>query len=400
MLRHVFNDRAARYLLAAAGVASVTLLLAPFRGRINTTTVALALLLAVLFVATLWGSRPALAASVLGAACFNFFFLPPYGTLSIAEPQNWIALTAFIVTAITVGWLSAAVKRRAEEAEAGQAEVRRLYQELQASFRLASQAEALRQSERLKSALLDAVSHDIRTPLTSIKASVTVLLDEGGAGGADGEPPAALDGAARREMLEIIDEESDRLDRFVEGLIEMARIEAGEMQLRRRWIVVDEIVANALARSEPLTRGRAILLDIEPELPVVRVDSRAVSEVIYTLVDNAAKYSPAGTPVRIVARREGGDDVLVAVEDEGQGVPADLRERVFDKFFRATRDGDAGARQPAGTGMGLAIAKGIVEAHDGRIWITKAERGRGARFNFTLPIGDDEEAAGPSPAAG
>lgn len=400
MLRHVFNDRAARYLLAAAGVASVTLLLAPFRGRINTTTVALALLLAVLFVATLWGSRPALAASVLGAACFNFFFLPPYGTLSIAEPQNWIALTAFIVTAVTVGWLSASVKRRAEEAEAGQAEVRRLYQELQASFRLASQAEALRQSERLKSALLDAVSHDIRTPLTSIKASVTVLLDEG-APGADGEPPAALDGAARREMLEIIDEESDRLDRFVEGLIGMARIEAGEMQLRRHWIVVDEIVADALARSEPLTRGRKVLLDIEPELPVVRVDSRAVSEVIYTLVDNAAKYSPAGAPVRIVARREGGDDVLVAVEDEGRGVPADLRERVFDKFFRATRDGDAGAHQPAGTGMGLAIAKGIVEAHDGRIWITEAERGGGgARFNFTLPIGDDEEAGGPPPPAG
>ncbi|MDQ3753469.1 MAG: DUF4118 domain-containing protein [Acidobacteriota bacterium] len=377
------------YALCMLGMAVMIALLLALRGRLNQTTIALALLLVVLFTATWRGSRPALVNSVFGAVCFNFFFLPPYGTLSIADPQNWIALSAFAITAITAGWLSAYAKRRAEEAESRQAEIERLYEELQASFQLASRAEALRQSERLKSALLDAVTHDIRTPLTSIKASVTTLLDEQEGRTYEGLP-LTLDAEARREMLEVINEESDRLNRFVEGLIELARIEAGEMQLRRRWSSVEEIITTALARAEPLTRQHQIHIDSEKELPVVRVDSRAVSEVIYTLIDNAAKYAPGGTLIRISVRRVEDTALLFAVEDEGPGIPPLLRERVFDKFFRATSDGDTGGQRPAGTGMGLAIAKGIVEAHDGWIRAVDAQQGQGARFEFTLPIGDDE----------
>ena len=377
------------YLIAVAGTGMVTGLLKLFTGHVNTITVALALLLVVLFVATWWGARPAVAASLLGVLCFNFFFLPPYGTLTIAAPDNWIALVAFLVTAITVGQLSASARRRTEEADAGRREIERLYEELRDAFERASHAEALKQSERLKSALLDAVTHDLRTPLTSIKASITTLIDEA-RGRTEEDQPVALDNESRLEMLEVIDEESDRLNRFIGGLIDLARIEAGELHLRRRWGAVDEIISTALARAEPFTKGREIEINIEPELPVVRIDERSVSEVVYTLVDNAAKYSPGGTKIRISARRSDEGMIMMAVEDKGDGIAVDLRERVFDKFFRATRDGDISTHQPSGTGMGLAIAKGIVEAHAGKIWIESGSGDIGTRVVFTLPIGDEE----------
>ena len=383
MRRSVFDHKWSGYVVAALSVGLLTLVLKIIGSHVNAATVSLALLLNVLFVATRWGSLPALLASIVAMLCFNFFFLPPFGTFTIAATDNWIALLAFLITAVTAGQLSGRAKRRAEEAEVGRREIERLYAELRDAFQRASHAEALRQSEKLKSALLDAVTHDLRTPLTSIKASITTLLDEiRGVG--------ALDRDSRVEMMEVIDEESDRLSRFINGLIELARIEAGELQLRRRWGVVDEIISTALQRAEPITRNHRVELQVEKELPGVRVDERAVSEVVYTLIDNAAKYSPKGSTIRLSARRAGDELIEMAVEDDGAGIPNDLRERVFDKFFRATRDGDVTTRQPSGTGMGLAIAKGIVEAHEGRIWIESGEGGRGTRVVFTLPTGDED----------
>jgi K+-sensing histidine kinase KdpD len=216
------------------------------------------------------------------------------------------------------------------------------------------------------------------------------LLDEV-RGRTDGNQMVALDEESKIEMMEVIDEESDRLNRFIGGLIELARIEAGEMHLRRRWGTVDEITSAALRRAEPMTRGHDVKVNIEADLPVVRVDERAVSEVVYTLVDNAAKYSPKGTSIRITAQRYDEGMIKMAVEDRGEGIAIDLRERVFDKFFRATRDGDVSTHRPAGTGMGLAIAKGIVEAHQGEIWIESGSDGKGTRVVFTLPIGDEDD---------
>src|SRR5205085_12527509 len=189
-----------------------------FGGHINSTTVAIVLLLIVLFIATLWGSRPAILASLLGVACFNFFFLPPVGTFIISDSDNLVALFAFLVTALTAGQLSSRARHRAEEANAGRREIERLYKELQDAFESASQAKAIQQSEHLKSALLDAVTHDLRTPLTSIKASVTTLLNELHTNTKDAEP-IELDREGRQEMLEVIDEEADRLNRFIEGLV-------------------------------------------------------------------------------------------------------------------------------------------------------------------------------------
>jgi K+-sensing histidine kinase KdpD len=379
-----------RYGVAVAPALVATLLLAPFHGHINATTVALCLLLAVLFVATFLGSRPALLTSLLCMVAFNFFFLPPVRTLLVADPQNWVALTAFLITAITAGQLSARARRRAEEAEAGKVEIERLYRELRDAFERASHAEALRRSEKLKSALLDAVSHDIRTPLTSIKASVTTLLDELRTENA-ADSPVKIDPESRLEMLEVIDEESDRLNHFVEGLIDLARIEAGEMQLRRQWTSIEEIIAAALERAKLLIKHHVVILDFEKDLPVVRVDSRSISEVVYTLVDNAAKYSAPGTGIRITARVGSGQEIEIGVRDKGPGIAPALRERVFEKFFRATLSEEDGPLAPSGNGMGLSIARGIVEAHGGRIWIDEVPNESGARFVFTIPIGDVDE---------
>ena len=391
MTRSALSLRGAGYIGAVVGTALITAVLAPFQQQVNATTVALAFLLVVLFVALFWGSRPALLASVLGMFCFNFFFLPPLYTLTIAHAENWVALIVFFTTALAVGQLSARAKQRAEEAESGKREIESLYTQLQAAFERASEAEAAKRSEHLKSALLDAVTHDLRTPLTSIKASVTTLLDDAHRQN-DENPPVTLDRDSRFEMLEVIDQESDRLNRFIGDLIELARIEAGELSLRRRWGAVDEIISTALGRAKSLTAKHRLQIISEKELPVVRVDASAVSEVVYTLVDNAAKYSPPGSTIRIDAQRGPNGMVTMAVEDEGSGIAADMRERVFDKFFRATRDGDVSTRQPSGTGMGLAIAKGIVEAHEGKIWIESGRNGKGSRVVFTLPIGDDDNA--------
>lgn len=377
------------YIAAVVVIAAATAALTAFGTHINPTTVALTFLLIILFVATAWGPKPAVLASLLGVACFNFFFLPPVGTFHIADPQNWVALLAFLATAITAGQLSSRAKQRADEATAARLEIERLYQELQETFEQASQAKALKQSERLKSALLDAVTHDLRTPLTSIKASVTTLLDDQRSTG-NVENDARLGEAGRQEMLEVIDEEADRLDKFIEDLVVLARIEAGEMQLRREWGSIDEIVTTAMKRASPLTRNHQIELQLHDELPSVRVDERAVAEVIYSLLENAAKYSPAGGVIRLAAQPGEQDMVRLTVEDEGPGIPPELRGRVFDKFFRAMRDGDLSGHKP-GTGMGLAIAKGIVEAHGGRIWIETGNDSKGTRVLVLLPTGDTED---------
>ena len=382
------------YCAAVLGITAATGLLKLLGANANPTTVALSFLLIVLFVATAWGSRPAVVASLFGVVCFNFFFLPPFGTFTIRDPDNWIAFFAFLVTAVTAGQLSARVRRRAREAEAARREIERLYYELQDTFERSAQAKALKQSERLKSALLDAVTHDLRTPLTSIKASVTTLLEEVGSDGNNHET-IRLDDEGRKDMLSVINEEADRLDHFIEGLTRLARIEAGELQLRKHWSSIGEIVHAALQRAEPRTRKHRIEVSIEEELPAVRVDQHAVAEVVYTLLDNAAKYSPEDTTLRVSARVNPDETVSLVIEDQGPGIPADLRERVFDKFFRAMRDGDARGPKQAGSGMGLAIARGIVEAHGGRIWIEDAAGRSGARFVVTLPTGDEEvETAG------
>ncbi len=358
-----------RFGVSAAVILIVTFGLLLLGSQVNNTTVALTLLLIVLSTATFFGRNPALLASFVAMLCFNYYFLPPVHTWQISDPQNLIAWAAFTITAIIAGELSAYARRRAHEAE-------RLFEELQAAFRSATQAEALKQSEKLKSALLDAVTHDLRTPLTSIKASVTTLLESEG-----GHRTIELNSEGRAEFLDIINEETDRLNGFIEGMVQLAKIEAGSANARS-LTHVEEIVAIALERAESVLRDHHVEVNIETDLPLIRVDARAIAEVIYNLVENAAKYSPAETTVALTAISHG-DRVFVTVSDEGRGIPPELRESVFEKFVRI--DGD----RSDGLGLGLAISRGIVEAQGGTIEIRSGDGGKGSKLLIALPVGDE-----------
>lgn len=168
-------------------------------------------------------------------------------------------------------------------------------------------------------------------------------------------------------------------------MVEMARIEAGQAGRHRRWGAVEEIIETAITRAAPLTRAHKVEIELEPELPALRVDARALAQAVFALIENAAKYSPRGSRIAVTARRTQEDVIEIAVADEGPGIAPELRAKVFDKFFRAP-----GSVQGTGLGMGLAIARGIVEAHGGNIRVEANTNERGARFVMQIPVGDDE----------
>ena len=230
----------------------------------------------------------------------------------------------------------------------------------------ASHAEAARQSEVLKSALLDSLAHDIKTPLTSIKAAVTSLL-----GTTSGD----------RELLTIINEEADRLNQLAAEVVGMARIEAGKLHLEKEPVAVPELIAAALAELAPGLKGRALEVRVPDALPAAVADREFAGQVVKQFVENALKYSPEGSPIVVSAELKNGK-IVIGVGDRGPGIEENERTRIFDKFFRGRRH----RFETKGTGMGLAIAKGIVEAHGEKIWV-ESEPGQGAVFYFSLTPG-------------
>lgn len=370
--------------VALVCITAITTVFTAFQTPVDATITALVLLIVVLFVATVWGSWPALLASVLGVLSFDLV-QRPFDDTRGSNP-DWFVLTALLVTALTAGQLSAYAKRRTKEAVSGKKEIEELYGQLRTSFERSTHAEAVRRSEQLKSSLLDAVTHNLRTPLTSIKAVATTLYNDLN----ELEKPAEIDVQYWRELLELTIEEANRLNRFVEGLVDLAQIESGQLGLRRCWGTVDEIITTALVRAETIKRGHRFEVHVEDELPHVNVDPSFMVEVIYTIVDNATKYAPADTTVTVSVTRASGQMVQFAIEDQGRGIPLEIRERVFEKFYRSPTTEAKEEGRPTGIGMGLAIAKGIVEAHGGHIRIEDGRTGYGTRVVFDVPINDTE----------
>jgi two-component system sensor histidine kinase KdpD len=237
--------------------------------------------------------------------------------------------------------------------------------------RLASEAERARlavETERLRSTLLSSVSHDLRTPLAAITGAASTLLES---------RPLGPD--VERDLKEAIREEAERLNRLVTNLLDMTRLDSGSVSLHRDWESLEELVGTALTRLEKALAGRPVSVAIAHDLPPVPVDGVLVEQVLVNLLDNALKYTPAGSPLSVTARSEAAD-VLVEVADEGPGLPPGAEEQVFEKFYR-------GGQTPRGFGLGLPICKAIVTAHGGRIWAENRSP-RGAAFRFTLPKGE------------
>jgi len=452
---------------------------------VNATTAGFFYLVAILVIATGWGLAEATTASIAAMLCLNYFFLPPIGTFTIADPQNWVALFAFLATSITASQLSLQAKNRAREAVDRQLEMERLYAlsrailltdmtqpvakqiayqiahtfgffgvalydrasgeiqragpedlpefdeklrevavqgtQLQDDSRqvvvtairlggvpigsialrgpslsdtalqavsnlvaiglekvrgqeLANRAEASRQSEELKSTLLDAIAHEFKTPLTSIKAAASAMLSS----------PNPLP-SEQRELATIIDEEADRLARLVTEAIQMARIEGGKFQLSPAPQSSSSLIAAALEQVKPMADGREVRLEVPTGLPSIWADVELIQLAIRQLLDNALKYSPATAPITISARGAAGG-VVISVTDQGPGVPEAEQSRIFERFYRSATD----RRHIAGTGMGLTIAREIMRAHGGEVSVA-SRPGHGAEFSLVFPARPQEK---------
>lgn len=467
---------------AASAVLVAAIVVVDFRWLhvANPATVGFSFLLLILLISAYWGLRYAIFAALLGTAAYNYFFLPPLFRFTIADPQNWVALGAFLVTAVIASQLAERARRSMMHANQRRREVERLYafsQQLwlsenvfellnlipkhivdsfevgqaalyldgkrevyffdEASRSLFSidqlkaisdrgepvldrqhkiaymplrmgvksvgafglggselsresleaigslvaiaiersntvdkltRSEAARESDRLRSVLLDSVTHEFRTPLTAIKASAETLQSEN-----------QLDKPARRDLLAVINEEADRLNRLVGEAAEVAQLDSGKIQLRFEAKPIVEAIDAALQRSQAALRDHPVNVKVEPGVPTARMDVGRITEVITQLLENAGKYSPAGTPIQITVEARG-NRVVTSVADHGPGIDPMDQEMIFEKFYRGRNE----RMLIPGTGMGLPIAKAIIELHGGKIGVT-SQLGQGSVFYFSLP---------------
>jgi two-component system, OmpR family, sensor histidine kinase KdpD len=480
------------YILVLTAISFVVWLYLGLIPGMNATTIALTYLLVVLIAASYGGLGSGIVASVAAVLCFNYFFLPPIGTLNIQDPQNWIALVAFLITAFVTSQLSSAARSQAAESERHRNEQYNLYQlsraiiltpepevattsiarniveifrldycgifikrdatwerisvasdpeisdafepsldQLQRALQIESIQEsvapdsrkralyvplklgvktigimaivapqhnravmeavaglvalalerarflnelsrtrALQQSDELKSAILASVSHELRTPLTSIRAAIDSLMEDHVKDEKD----------ALQEFHLIIREDVDRLTRLVENLLEMARIESTDLQLSRHWESIQELFQNVLNHCSDARKNHDIRIQIDEHFPLVKIDSRLLFQVLINLIDNASKYSPAGTEILLRAWLEN-ENLFLSVTDYGPGISAEESPHIFEKFYRG-RETQGASR---GTGMGLAIARGIIQAHGGQIWFERRP-GSGTTFICKIPV--------------
>jgi two-component system sensor histidine kinase KdpD len=244
----------------------------------------------------------------------------------------------------------------------------------------AQEAEVRVESERLRNSLLSSVSHDLRTPLATITGAVSTILDA----------RAPLETRTHRELLESVHEEAERLNRLVQNLLEMTRLESGALQLRKELHPPEEVIGAALGRLGKHLANRRVTTKVPSDLPLVPMDDVLVEQVLVNLLDNALKYTPAGSPIEVIATATD-ENLTIEIADHGPGLPRGEEDRVFEKFYRGE---PVGAR---GAGLGLAICRGIVRAHGGRIWAQNLPGG-GVAFLFTLPLGAPRAASMPSDA--
>jgi K+-sensing histidine kinase KdpD len=359
-------------LATVVAVALGTLLVYPLKSVAPVVSLGIVYLPGILLISIVWGWRLGLLASFASAAAFNFFQIPPLHRFTIADEQNWVALAAFAIAAVVSSTVAELARSRAVEAERGREQADRALVELAALTRErdrmqaeAIEAEALRRSDELKTALLRAISHDLRTPLTSIIAGGSALGSE------------TLTGEERAELSAAIVAEGNRLSRLVENLLDMSRLEAGKADPHREAVDLAEVLD---AAREGVSDPAAVRLAIDPDLPMVEADAAQLERAFANLIENAIRYG-AGRPVSARSRVVE-DKVVVRVVDQGPGIPERDWQRIFAPFQR-------GDDAKTGTGLGLAIARGFVEANGGEIAIESLP-GQGTSFVVSLPLREDD----------
>jgi two-component system, OmpR family, sensor histidine kinase KdpD len=330
-------------LVSAAAVALVTAAIALLEPYVPVLSLGALYVFAVLPVAVWWGLGLATAVSIASMLAFNFFFLEPRHTFALYDSSNWLALAVYLVTAVVVSALATRARRRAE---------------------VAIEAEALRRSDAMKTAVLRAVSHDLRSPLTAIVAAASGLAD----------PQVRLDREDHDELVASIRAEAERLDRIVGNLLDMSRLQSGVAEPHRELWTVDDLVSRALEQVGP--GSERVQTQLGEHVPPVEVDATQIERVLVNLIDNALKFSPPGTPV-LVQTEPRGRELLVHVHDSGGGVAQADRELVFEPFRRAKAES-------RGAGLGLAIARGFAEVNGGRVW---TDDGPDGHFVLALPVG-------------
>lgn len=331
------------YLVSIVVVAAATLVGLAMRGQQRPVDVVMVYLLGVVVVSMRYGRIPSLVVAVLSVLSFDFFFIAPYYTFAVNDVGHVLTFGVMFLVALVINTLTQRLRDQAEHTRNAQLQI---------------------ESEQLRNALLSSISHDLRTPLAVVTGAATTLLDE------------KVSSEVRRELTETIVNEAERLNRRVQNLLDMTRVQAGALPLRKQWQPLEEVVGSALRAGDSLIRDREVRVAID-RAPLVPLDAALIEQVILNLLENAARYAPPRTPIdiEVVSRT---DEVEVTVADRGHGVAEADRARIFEKFQRA-RD------EKGGTGLGLAICAGIVGAHGGRIWVDDREGG-GAAFRFTLPI--------------
>jgi two-component system sensor histidine kinase KdpD len=333
---------------ALVAVGCTLVLVGAIQARTDLPTALLLYLVPITLAAARWGRGPAILAVVTAVLGHDLFFVQPVGTLTVARADEALGLLLLLFTAVVTAELADRARRGAEKER---------------------EAALARRSDELKTSLLHAVSHDLRTPLATIKANASGLS----------QADAIYTAEDRAELLAAIEEEADRLDRLVSNLLDASRLEAGALQPHKQPQDLGELVCAVVARLQPLLAGRAVQIAIPADLPLVACDYSEIDQVVTNLLENAARHTPAGTPVEL-SLAASGQFVRVEVTDHGPGIAPAERARLMRPFER-------GRTITTGSGLGLAIAHGLVEAHGGRLWVDDTPDG-GARLVFTLPILD------------
>jgi len=347
------------YAWALGATAACTVTGLAMRGRFDLVNIAMVYLLAVVIVALAYSRGPAIVATVLAVATFDWLFVPPQGAFTVEDAQYLLTFAIMLAVGLIIS---------------------RLKRNVRVQARAQAKLEAAAQTERVRSTLLASISHDLRTPLAVMTGASSTLAERG----------ERLSAEEREALARSIYEQAREMSERVAKLLQMTRLEVGGIALERDWASLAEIAAAVLSRLRERLTGHRVVLELVEDLPLVRVDAALIDQVLANLLENAARYTPPGTVVRLRARREA-QELVVSVEDFGPGLPPGDIERVFAKFEHGAAEARGG-----GMGLGLAICRAIVGLHGGRIWAEKLPLG-GSAFRFTVPL--DEPPAPPSEPA-